>query len=68
MVKYQMERNRFGDRLRQARDNKGLKQPELANMLGISQQRYSPWEVGKEGKQIEPSYDMLIRLAGQETI
>ena len=41
------------------RTNKGLKQYELANMLGISRQVISKWEVGL----CKPDLDNFIKLA-----
>lgn len=38
------------DRLAIARDAKGLNQKELANMLGMTQQTYNPYEHGREMK------------------
>lgn len=49
----------FGDNIKRLRKNKGLKQQELAEILGISQKSYSHWENGKT----EPSFDNLFKLA-----
>lgn len=53
----------FAQRLKAARENQHLTQTEIAQKLGISQQRYQPWEGGKKGKHIEPPLDMLPRIA-----
>ena len=49
----------FKDILINLRTNKGLKQYELANMLGISRQVISKWEVGL----CKPDLDNFIKLA-----
>lgn len=49
----------FKDILINLRTNKGLKQYELANMLGISRQAVSKWEVGL----CKPDLDNFIKLA-----
>ena len=49
----------FKDILINLRTNKGLKQYELANMLGISRQAVSKGEVGL----CEPDLDNFIKLA-----
>lgn len=49
----------FGKRLREVRKNKGLKQQEIAEQIGIKQNSYSDWENGKT----EPSFENLIKLA-----
>ncbi len=63
MVKYQMKITGFGKRLKKAREDKCLTQMQIAKLLETDQRVYSPWEAGKEGKQIEPSYDMLSRIS-----
>jgi len=63
MVKLRMKLNGFGYRLASARKDKRLTQEQIAQLLDVSQQRYSPWEKGKAGKQIEPPYDILIKLS-----
>lgn len=45
--------------LRGLRDSKGIQQKDAANDLGISQQVYSNYELGK----CEPDYDTVVRLA-----
>lgn len=35
------------DRLKEIREDKDLKQSEIANVLGIKQQQYSEYEIGK---------------------
>lgn len=49
----------FGKRLREVRKTRGLKQQELADILGISQKSYSHWENGKT----EPSFESIVKLA-----
>ena len=49
----------FKDILINLRTNKGLKQYELANILGISRQAVSKWEVGL----CKPDLDNFIKLA-----
>lgn len=49
----------FGDNIKRLRKNKGLKQQELAEILGIKRNTYSDWENGKT----EPSFENLIKLA-----
>ena len=36
----------FSDNLRRARENKGLKQHELATLIGVDNKRISTWELG----------------------
>lgn len=48
----------FLKRLKKLRKNKGLKQQELAEILGIKRNTYSDWENGKT----EPSFENLIKL------
>ena len=48
----------FSKRLKKLRKNKGLKQQELAEILGIKRNTYSDWENGKT----EPSFENLIKL------
>lgn len=49
----------FSERLKRLRKSKGLKQQELAEILGIKRNTYSDWENGKT----EPSFDNLVKLA-----
>ena len=49
----------FSERIKRLRKNKGLKQQELAEILGIKRNTYSDWENGKT----EPSFENLIKLA-----
>ena len=49
----------FGDNIKRLRKNKGLKQQELAEILGVKRNTYSDWENGKT----EPSFDNLFKLA-----
>lgn len=48
----------FGDNIKRLRKNKGLKQQELAEILGIKRNTYSDWENGKT----EPSFENLVKL------
>ena len=49
----------FSERIKRLRKNKGLKQQELAEILGIKRNTYSDWENGKT----EPRFDNLVKLA-----
>lgn len=49
----------FGDNIKRLRKNKGLKQQEIAELLGIKRNTYSDWENGKT----EPSFENLVKLA-----
>lgn len=49
----------FTERLKELRKNKGLKQQEIAELLGVKRNTYSDWENGKT----EPSFENLIKLA-----
>lgn len=49
----------FGDNIKRLRKNKGLKQQELAEILGIKRNSYSDWENGKT----EPRFENLVKLA-----
>ena len=51
--------NIFSKRLKELRLKKGLKQQELAEILGIKRNTYSDWENGKT----EPSFENLVKLA-----
>lgn len=46
-------------RIRKAREKSGLTQLEAANMLAISKQRYSNYELGKR----EPDHETLLSIA-----
>lgn len=48
----------FSERLRNARVEKGIKQAEIAEKLGVSVQSYSAYENGRE-----PNYDILLKIA-----
>jgi transcriptional regulator with XRE-family HTH domain len=50
----------FGQRLKQLREEKGLKQAEIATKLGISMQSISAYESVRE-----PSYNVLSKLADE---
>lgn len=49
----------FGDNIKRLRKNKGLKQQELAEILGIKRNTYSDWENGKT----EPKLGNVVKLA-----
>lgn len=49
----------FSERIKRLRKNKGLKQQEIAELLGVKRNTYSDWENGKT----EPSFENLIKLA-----
>lgn len=49
----------FGDNIKRLRKNKGLKQQEIAELLGVKRNTYSDWENGKT----EPSFENLVKLA-----
>ena len=47
-----MDNNIFGDNLRQLREENGLTQKALADMLAISHQAISKWELGSAYPQV----------------
>lgn len=49
----------FTERLKELRKNKGLKQQEIAELLGVKRNTYSDWE----NRKTEPSFENLIKLA-----
>ena len=49
----------FGDNIKRLRKNKGLKQQEIAELLGVKRNTYSDWENGKT----DPSFENLVKLA-----
>ena len=49
----------LGEKIRQARREKGLTQEQLAQALFVSRQTVSNWENGKT----EPDYQTLVRLS-----
>lgn len=49
----------FGKRLRLARVNKGLTQPQLASAVGVALRSYQFYEQGRR----RPSYELLVKLA-----
>jgi transcriptional regulator with XRE-family HTH domain len=49
----------FGDNIKRIRKNKGLKQQELADILGVKRNTYSDWENGKT----EPKLGNVVKLA-----
>ncbi|MCL2228304.1 MAG: helix-turn-helix domain-containing protein [Firmicutes bacterium] len=50
---------KFGERLRQAREDKKLTQYQLADLLSVNQITVSTWERGTR----EPSVDMIRQIA-----
>ncbi|HIW72690.1 MAG TPA: helix-turn-helix domain-containing protein [Firmicutes bacterium] len=50
----------LGERIRQLRIGRGVSQVELADVLGVTKQSVSNWE----NNNIQPSIDMLLKLAG----
>ena len=54
--------NNFPGFLKQKRFEKGLKQRELAQLLGVNKNKISEWENGKDypsGEYLEKIYDIL---------
>ena len=49
----------IGDRLRKLRKNKGIKQEELANIIGVDKSTISLYEIGKN----DPSDKVKIEIA-----
>ncbi len=49
----------FSKRLKKLRKNKGLKQQQIADEIGVNRGSYSNWEKGKR----EPSFENLLKLA-----
>ena len=50
----------LGENIRRLRAGKGISQVELADALGVTKQSVSNWE----NNNIQPSIDMLLKLAG----
>ena len=50
---------KFHEKLKMLRKNKGLKQQEIAELLGVKRNTYSDWENGKR----EPNFENLSMLA-----
>jgi len=48
------------DRLRQARENLGLSQETVAQLIGVTADTYQHWETGEK----EPRANRLVNLAG----
>jgi transcriptional regulator with XRE-family HTH domain len=53
-----MQRHIRNDRLRKLREQAGLTQEEVANKLGVSENQYNKWEMGKAN----PRYDLLLLI------
>lgn len=49
----------FGDNIKRLRKNKGLKQQEIAELLGVKRNTYSDWENGKT----EPKLENVVKIA-----
>lgn len=49
----------IGDKLKELRENKGLVQTELSNLLNIKQGSYSNYELNKR----EPDIETIIKIA-----
>ena len=58
MIKGGFMTNKFGERIRELRIEKGWSQRQLAEQLGYKRNSISEWEA--RGK--EPDFDMLIKL------
>ena len=52
----------IGDRIKKIRQEKGLSQKELGEMLGVSQQMIGQWETGKANPKIETVDKIAIAL------
>lgn len=50
---------KFHEKLKVLRKNKGLKQQEIAELLGVKRNSYSDWENGK----CKPNYEKLEKIA-----
>lgn len=48
----------FTEQLKEARENKGLTQEQLANVVSVSRSTVSHWETGRKG----PEKEILDRL------
>ncbi len=53
----------FPDRLKSAREGKGLTQAALADAVGIKQNTYYRYEATESDKRAHPKYDTLVKLA-----
>jgi len=49
----------FGNNLKKLRENKNLLQKELAEILNVTSQTVSGWEIGRT----QPEYQMLLKIA-----
>lgn len=58
-TEYLLGRSKFAENLRKLRKNQGWKQEEVANLLGLSKQVISTYEIGARS----PSLETLIRIA-----
>ncbi len=51
--------NKFAERLRELRTEKGMSRKEIAEKLGVLQRNISYWELGQR----ECGFDMLIKIS-----
>lgn len=49
----------YGNYIREHRTKKGLSQEEVAKLLGLSQQAYGRYELGKR----EPNFSLILKIA-----
>ena len=49
----------FGSRLRELRENKGLRQEDIGDLFDFGKSTVSQWESGKS----QPEYNILVKLA-----
>ncbi len=54
-----MQSNTFGKTLRYLRNEKGITEEELGQILGYSNQTISFWEIGRR----EPDLDTIVKIA-----
>ncbi len=54
-----MHNNTFGKTLRYLRNEKGITEEELGQILGYSNQTISFWEIGRR----EPDLDTIVKIA-----
>ena len=54
-----MNRDKFIENLKSARESRGLTQKQAAESLGVSDRTYSKWETGET----EPGIELICRLA-----
>ena len=54
-----MNRDKFIENLKSARESRGLTQKQVSEALGVSDRTYSKWETGET----EPGIELICRLA-----